>query len=172
MLQLLTPENWKEYELLDCGGFEKLERFGELVLARPEPQAVWDKGLTESEWEKTADIRFRAKSATTGNWIKKRPSLPDRWHIRYQGAGLDLRFRLGLTAFKHVGIFPEQAANWDYIADSIRRLKNHDPKFLNLLAYTGGPSLAARQAGAGTHHVDSIRQVATWGNKNMSLSSI
>src|SRR3546814_9808804 len=84
MLQLLTPENWKEYELLDCGGFEKLERFGELVLARPEPQAVWDKGLTESEWEKTADIRFRAKSATTGNWIKKRPSLPAHWHIRYQ----------------------------------------------------------------------------------------
>src|SRR3546814_3466636 len=154
MLQLLTPENWKEYELLDCGGFEKLERFGELVLARPEPQAVWDKGLTESEWEKTADIRFRAKSATTGNWIKKRPSLPDRWHIRYQGAGLDLRFRLGLTAFKHVGIFPEQAANWDFIADSIRRLKNPDPKFLNLLAYTGGASLAARQAGADTTRSD------------------
>lgn len=172
MLQLLTPGNWNDYELIDCGGFEKLERFGNLTLVRPEPQAVWDRGLPEKEWEKILDIRFRARSATAGNWLKKKPSLPDRWHIRYRTADLDLQFRLGLTSFKHVGIFPEQAANWDFIAASIKKLKTPAPKFLNLFAYTGGASLAARQAGADTTHVDSIKQVVTWGNENMSLSGL
>ncbi|QEC53876.1 23S rRNA (cytosine1962-C5)-methyltransferase [Anseongella ginsenosidimutans] len=172
MLQLLTPLNWKDYELIDCGAFEKLERFGDLILARPEPQAVWDKGLMEKEWEKSLDIRFRPRGATTGNWLKKNPSLPDRWHIRYQTGELDLQFRLGLTSFKHVGIFPEQAVNWDFIAASIKKLETPEPKFLNLFAYTGGASLAARQAGADTTHVDSIKQVVTWGNENMALSGL
>lgn len=172
MLQLLTPLHWKDYELLDCGKAEKLERFGELVLIRPEPQAIWDKGLQEKEWERLADIRFRPKSATTGNWIKKKPSLPDRWLIHYQTQDLDLRFRLALTAFKHVGIFPEQAVNWDYIASSLKKLRSPEPKFLNLFAYTGGASLAARQAGAVTTHVDSIKQVVNWGNENMKHSGL
>lgn len=172
MLQLLTPLHWKDYELLDCGKTEKLERFGELVLIRPEPQAIWDKGLSEKEWEGLADIRFRPKSATTGHWIKKKASLPDRWQIRYQTQDLNLRFRLALTAFKHVGIFPEQAVNWDYIASSLKKLRSPEPKFLNLFAYTGGASLAARQAGAATTHVDSIKQVVTWGNENMKHSGL
>src|SRR5690606_567873 len=85
---------------------------------------------------------------------------------------LDLRFRLGLTSFKHVGIFPEQAVNWDFIAASVKKLRTPAPKFLNLFAYTGGASLAARQAGADTTHVDSIKQVVTWGNENMALSGL
>lgn len=172
MLELLTPAHWKDYELIDCGNFEKLERFGDRVLIRPEPQAVWDRGLRETEWEKLHDIRFRARSATSGSWIKKKVSLPDRWHITYKASGLDLKFRLALTSFKHVGIFPEQAVNWDYIASSLGQIKAGPPRFLNLFAYTGGASLAARQAGADTTHVDSIKQVVTWSNENMVLSGL
>lgn len=172
MLQLLTPVHWKDYELIDCGNFEKLERFGDLVLIRPEPQAVWDKDLTENEWTRAHHIRFQPQSATAGKWVKKQASLPDRWHIRYKSPDLDLQFRLGLTSFKHVGIFPEQAVNWDFIASSFKKLKTPEPRFLNLFAYTGGASLAARQAGADTTHVDSIKQVVTWGNENMGLSGL
>jgi len=172
MLQLLTPLHWKDYELLDCGNSEKLERFGERILIRPEPQAIWDKGLSEEEWERLADTRFRARSATTGNWLKKKASLPDRWHLRYKTPDLDLKFRLALTSFKHVGVFPEQAVNWDFIASSIKKIKTSQVRFLNLFAYTGGASLAARQAGADTTHVDSIKQVITWGNENMQLSGL
>ena len=172
MLQLLTPLHWKDYELLDCGNSEKLERFGERILIRPEPQAIWDKGLSEQEWDRLADTRFRARSATTGNWLKKKASLPDRWHLRYKTPHLDLKFRLALTSFKHVGVFPEQAVNWDFIASSLKKLKTSQARFLNLFAYTGGASLAARQAGADTTHVDSIKQVITWGNENMQLSGL
>ncbi|HYH56473.1 MAG TPA: class I SAM-dependent methyltransferase [Anseongella sp.] len=172
MLQLLTPLHWKDYELVDCGNFEKLERFGSLVLIRPEPQAVWEKGLPEKEWETAHHIRFQPRTATTGSWIKKNAALPDRWHIQYQTPDLRLKFRLGLTSFKHVGIFPEQAVNWDFIAASIGKLKTPEPRFLNLFAYTGGASLAARQAGADTTHVDSIKQVVTWGSENMALSGL
>src|SRR5690606_1421819 len=172
MLQLLTPLHWKDYELLDCGNSEKLERFGERILIRPEPQAIWDKGLSEEEWERLADTRFRARSATTGNWLKKKASLPDRWHLRYKTPDLDLKFRLALTSFKHVGVFPEQAVNWDFIASSIKKIKTSQVRFLNLFAYTGGASLAARQAGADTTHVDSSKQVITWGNENMQLSGL
>src|SRR5690606_24727783 len=83
-IQLLAPQYWKDYELIDCGDFEKLERFGNTVLIRPEPQAVWKKGLPESEWTRRADIRFKGRSATSGDWIKKSPKTADRWHIRYQ----------------------------------------------------------------------------------------
>ena len=171
-ISLLTPQHWKDYELIDCGDFEKLERFGELVLIRPEPQAVWPKALPEAEWQRRHDIRFKGRSATTGDWVKKRPSLPDRWHISYDTADISIKFRLGLTAFKHVGIFPEQAVNWDYIANTVRSFKTPRPKVLNLFAYTGGASLAARAAGADITHVDSIKQVVTWANENRELSGL
>jgi 23S rRNA (cytosine1962-C5)-methyltransferase len=171
-IQLLTPAHWKDYELLDCGDFEKLERFGNLVLIRPEPQAVWNKALTESEWTKLHDIRFKGRSATSGEWIKKNQKTPDRWHIQYQNGEIKIKFRLALTSFKHVGIFPEQAVNWDYIVHNIQRFKTEDPKVLNLFAYTGGASLAARAAGADTTHVDSIKQVVSWANENQELSEL
>ena len=181
-MELLTPQHFKDYELIDCGKFEKLERFGQYITIRPEPQAVWDKVLPEKEWEQKAHVRFVAKSSSSGIWQKLKP-MPDRWNIHYElkdkskGAGID--FRLGLTSFKHVGVFPEQAVNWDYIYSAIKSIAS-DPsrsgekqvKFLNLFAYTGGASLAAKAAGADVVHVDSIKQVVTWAKENMELSSL
>jgi len=172
MIELLSPAHWKDYELLDCGDFEKLERFGDLILIRPEPQAVWKKLWSESEWTKLHHIRFKGRSATSGDWIKKNPKTADRWQVNYQNKDISISFRLGLTSFKHVGIFPEQAVNWDFIAEQIKRFKNPEPKVLNLFAYTGGASLAAKAAGADTTHVDSIKQVVTWANENQELSKL
>lgn len=172
MIQLLTPKNWKDYELIDCGDFEKLERFGNVILIRPEPQAVWGKGLSESDWTKLHHIRFKGRSATSGEWIKKDQKTPDRWHINYKNGDITLKFRLALTSFKHLGIFPEQAVNWDYIIKCIRSFKTEQPKILNLFAYTGGASLAACAAGAETTHVDSIKQVVSWANENQTLSGL
>jgi 23S rRNA (cytosine1962-C5)-methyltransferase len=172
MIQLLTPENWKDYELIDCGDFEKLERFGNVILIRPEPQAVWGKGLPENDRTKLHHIRFKGRSATSGEWIKKDQKTPDRWHINYKNGDITLKFRLALTSFKHLGIFPEQAVNWDYIIKCIRSFKTEQPKILNLFAYTGGASLAACAAGAETTHVDSIKQVVSWANENQTLSGL
>ncbi len=172
MIELLSPSHWKDYELLDCGDFEKLERFGEVILIRPEPQAVWAKALPEADWTKLHHIRFKGKSATSGEWVKKNAKSPDRWNIAYKNEDIAIKFRLGLTSFKHVGIFPEQAVNWDFIAQQVKRFKNPEPKILNLFAYTGGASLAAKAAGADTTHVDSIKQVVTWANENQELSSL
>ncbi|WP_207423659.1 class I SAM-dependent methyltransferase [Desertivirga brevis] len=172
MIQLLTPQHWKDYELIDCGNFEKLERFGNLILIRPEPQAVWDKQLPESEWQRQHHIRFKGRSATSGEWVKKNTKSPDRWHISYENKDIAIKLRLGLTSFKHVGLFPEQAVNWDYISDSVKKFKTPQPKVLNLFAYTGGASVVARAAGADTTHVDSIKQVVTWANENQELSGL
>ncbi len=172
MIQLLTPKHWTDYELIDCGDFEKLERFGNVILIRPEPQAVWAKALFENEWTKMHHIRFKGRSATSGEWVKKDSKIPDRWHISYKNEDVQLKFRLALTSFKHLGIFPEQAVNWDYITQSIKSFKTTQPKVLNLFAYTGGASLAARAAGAETTHVDSIKQVVSWANENQELSKL
>ncbi|RKR85081.1 23S rRNA (cytosine1962-C5)-methyltransferase [Mucilaginibacter gracilis] len=172
MIQLLTPTHWKDYELIDCGSFEKLERFGNLILIRPEPQAVWNKGLSEAEWTKQHHIRFKGRSATSGEWVKKNTNLPDRWNIEYQNGDVKINLRMALTSFKHVGMFPEQAVNWDYISKHVKLFKTEQPRVLNLFAYTGGASLIAKAAGADTTHVDSIKQVVTWGNENMELSGL
>ncbi len=169
-IELYTPEFWNDYELLDCGNFEKLERFGDFVFRRPEPQAVWDKVWSEQEWQKLAHARFEGDSPTTGKWIKYKP-VPDRWEIRYQSKLVDFKMRLATTAFKHVGLFPEQATNWEFIAESVKQIKGEEPKVLNLFAYTGGASLVARNAGAFTTHVDSIKQVVTWANENAELNA-
>jgi 23S rRNA (cytosine1962-C5)-methyltransferase len=169
---LLSPTNWKDYELLDSGNFEKLERFGQYITIRPEPQAVWDRTLTEGEWTKMAHVKFVPKSSSAGEWKKLKPT-PDRWNISYElEGGKAITFRLALTSFKHVGVFPEQGVNWDYIFSAIGEMKTPKPKFLNLFAYTGGASLAARAAGADVTHVDSIKQVVTWANDNQTLSGL
>ncbi|MET4081718.1 23S rRNA (cytosine1962-C5)-methyltransferase [Pedobacter sp. UYP30] len=172
MIELVAPSHWKDYELIDCGDFEKLERFGDHILIRPEPQAVWKKALSEQEWKKKANVIFKGRSATSGEWLKKNDSISDRWHVSYDNADVSIKFRLGLTSFKHVGIFPEQAVNWDFISSSLKKFKNPNPKVLNLFAYTGGASLVARAAGAETTHVDSIKQVITWANENQELSGL
>jgi 23S rRNA (cytosine1962-C5)-methyltransferase len=174
-IQAFTPQGFADYELIDSGGFLKLERFGQFITIRPEPQAVWDSSLTMPEWEKMAHVRFEPKSSSSGNWVKLKKNMPDQWQIKYAIQSIEskeIAFRLGLTSFKHVGIFPEQAVNWEYIADSVSRMPNQPVRFLNLFAYTGGASLAARAAGAETLHLDSIKQVVNWANENQQLSGL
>jgi 23S rRNA (cytosine1962-C5)-methyltransferase len=183
MILSLTPTRFTDYQLIDSGNFQKMERFGNYITIRPEPQAVWDASLEMNEWEKRAHTKFIPKSSSSGEW-KKLKEMPGQWHINYQlptvkhasadglKSGPNIQFRLGLTSFKHVGVFPEQAVNWDYIFQALQQLKVEKPKFLNLFAYTGGASLAARAAGADTSHLDSIKQVVTWARENMELSKL
>lgn len=176
-LSLLTPAHWNDYELLDSGGGRKLERFGGVVADRPEPQALWPPSLPQAEWEARAGAVFRKNkgSEDKGEWLLKRGT-PQQWFVDYRNpAGLNLKMRLGLTSFKHVGIFPEQAANWDYIFDTVRGLRDagaERPAVLNLFAYTGGASLAACAAGAEVTHVDSVKQTVTWSRENMEASGL
>ena len=170
--------SWKDYELLDSGDGEKLERFGSFVLARPEPKALWDKSLPQAEWGRLAHTRFRpgagfgkAGKEDSGTWERLR-QMDDQWWISYPlgcsvgdaAAPASLSLRLGLTSFKHVGVFPEQAPNWEFIYRKCREMRN--PRVLNLFAYTGAASLAARAAGAEVTHLDSVRQVVTWARQN------
>ena len=164
--------NWKDYELLDSGNGEKLERFGAFVLARPEPKALWDKSMPQAEWDRLAHTRFRpgagfgkAGKEDSGTW-ERLHRMDDQWWIRYK----DLNLRLGLTSFKHVGVFPEQAPNWDFIYRKCREMEH--PRVLNLFAYTGAASLAARAGGAEVTHLDSVRQVVTWARGNMERSGM
>ncbi len=167
--------NFEEYELLDSGDFEKLERFGQVVTRRPEPQAIWQKSLAEEEWRAMADASFLrdGKSEERGEWRLKRGTA-EQWHIHYSYKKMHLTMRLGLTSFKHLGIFPEQAANWNFIYDKCAKMRENGvtPKLLNLFAYTGGASLAAAAAQAEVTHVDSVKQVVTWSRENMELSKL
>ena len=160
-----------DYALIDTGDGEKLERFGSYTLRRPEPQAIWRKSLTEQQWQAAADASFMrdSRSEERGEWRLK-PNMPSRWTVKYDYKDMHLKMRLGLTSFKHVGIFPEQAANWNFIYDSCKEIK--DAKVLNLFAYTGGATLAARAAGADVTHIDSVKQVVTWSRENMESSSL
>lgn len=179
---------WKDYQLIDCGNFEKLERFGKIVMARPEPKAIWDKSLSEDEWNRLVHTRFapgagfgKAGKEDSGTW-KRVKRMDDQWFINYGGYGAEgpsFRLRLGLTSFKHVGVFPEQAPNWEYIYSHTKALVEKakaegrpTPKVLNLFAYTGAASLAAKAAGADVTHLDSVRQVVTWAKGNMENSSL
>ncbi len=200
-MELLSPCRWKEYELIDSGGLEKLERFGDYILARPEPQAVWGKSLPEPEWEAMADAYYRRSKGVRppapdhgekGDWTRKK-SMPGQWAIEYRYLDLFMAFRLGLTAFGHIGVFPEQAENWNFIFDLLKRRQSgrpenrsdsrdkksvrdsavqSSPKVLNLFAYTGGSSLAARAGGADVVHVDSVKPVVTWAREMMEASGL
>ncbi|GEO02404.1 SAM-dependent methyltransferase [Adhaeribacter aerolatus] len=173
MYTFLTVQDWADYELLDTGNFEKLERFGKYILARPEPQAIWDKSLAQSEWDRSAQAVFKKEKGSTekGLWLLKK-GMPEQWFIQYQYGQMDLRFRLGLSSFKHVGIFPEQAPNWRFIYEQARQLKTSQPKILNMFAYTGGASLAARAAGADVTHLDAVKAVNYWARENMEASNL
>ena len=175
MQEQLTPD-FGDYELIDTGNFEKLERFGAYVTRRPEPQAIWRPSLSDAEWHRMADASFLrdVRSEERGEW-RLRPGMPSRWSVEYACGGMRIRMRLGLTSFKHVGIFPEQAANWNFIYDRCTVLKaacGEAPRVLNLFAYTGGATLAARAAGAEVTHVDSVKQVVTWARENMESSGL
>lgn len=177
-IQLLAPTRWIDYELIDSGDYEKLERFGKYIIRRPEPQAVWRKALPTKDWDTMSDAFFKKEKGRNsqdgndkGEWILKK-GMPDQWYVSYQYKDMNLKFRLGLTSFKHVGIFPEQAENWNFIYDSILNMNIDTPKVLNLFAYTGGASLAAKCAGADVTHVDSVRQVISWSRENMEASGL
>jgi 23S rRNA (cytosine1962-C5)-methyltransferase len=175
----LTPSNFPDYELIDSGGFEKLERFGQFVLSRPEPQAIWKKAMPERDWNNMAHAQYRklpvSKSANgaaeRGEWIMKK-GMPEQWQIQYMCRSFPLTMRLGLTAFGHIGVFPEQASNWKYIYDTVEEIRHEKPAVLNLFAYTGAASLAARAAGAEVVHVDSVKQVIGWARENMEASRL
>lgn len=180
---------WKDYRLIDSGNFEKLERFGKYVVRRPEPKALWNRSMSEQEWTRLQDTRFetgagfgKAGKEDSGTWHNK-GRMPEQWEISYSSPDSEkLRFslRLGLTSFKHVGVFPEQAPNWEFIfrqtSDIVAGRRNagdsSSVKVLNLFAYTGAASLAAKCAGADVTHLDSVRQVVTWAKDNMYRSSL
>ena len=173
---LLTPSTWNDYELIDTGDGEKLERFGNFVLRRPEPQAIWEKSLSEKEWETQTDAYFKREKSQQnelekGEW-KLKPGMQGQWFINYKYQELQIKMRLGLTAFKHIGVFPEQAENWNYIYNSIQTIQIETPRVLNLFAYTGGASLAAKAAGADVVHVDSVKQVINWSAENQTASKL
>ncbi len=171
-IKLLTPQDWSDYELIDSGNFEKLERFGRYITARPEPQALWNKSLSDAEWKQRTNAYFRKdkRNEERGEWEIK-PQMPQQWFVNYRHENMKLRMRLGLTSFKHVGLFPEQAENWNFIYEQVKKIGT-SARVLNLFAYTGGASLAARSAGADVTHVDSVKPVITWARENMEASGL
>lgn len=176
MFHLTGLPPFSDYELADSGHFRKLERFGTYYLSRPEPQAIWKPSLSEADWKQMAHASFERRNNKgndyndEGNW-QLRPGMPEQWHISYQHEALQMRLRLGLTSFKHVGVFPEQADNWNFIYDTVCAM-SPNPLVLNLFAYTGAASLAARAAGAEVVHVDAVKPVITWARQNMEASRL
>lgn len=170
VVERFTPSGWSDYELIDSGNGEKLERFGDVTVIRPEVTAIWSPQLSSKEWRSLAHARFEQDGARSGKWhhFKKHP---DHWSISFPLGQQRLVFNLRFTSFKHLGVFPEQAANWNYIQEQCRSIKT-TPKVLNLFAYTGGASLAAKACGAEVTHVDSIRQVIDWTRENMEASRL
>lgn len=176
----ITTKPQKDYELLDTGGQEKLERYGDVLVARPDPQALWPKHLGEGEWAKAHGRYVRDGGRSTGStgspqagsgqgrWeIKK--DMPKEWQIELGG----LKFLIKPTSFKHTGVFPEQLPNWEWVANLIRASANKSaPSVLNLFGYTGGATFAAAQAGASVVHVDASKTAVSWARENAALSGL
>ena len=167
MLKLLSAPDWKDYTLLDSGNGLKLERFGPYTFVRPEHQAVWRPALAKKDWQ-SAHATFRATSGdeTGGRWDVHKPVEP-AWEMRYRGLGFYARF----SNSRHLGVFPEQAAHWDWMGEQIRRAEG-PVRVLNLFGYTGLASLAAAQAGAQVTHVDAAKKSVGWAQENQALSRL
>ncbi len=157
-------DRWTDYELLDCGSGEKLERWGDKLLRRPDPQAIWHTPRTHKGWRQP-DARYSRSSTGGGQWADK--SVPQRWQIHYK----DLTFNVGLMNFKHTGVFPEQAANWDFARERIQKA-GRPVSVLNLFAYTGGATIACAAAGASVCHVDAARGMVQWAKENAKSSGL
>lgn len=160
---MYLADGWQDFEVLDTGEGYKLERWGDVLLARPDPQVIWPKGQPKL-WERADAVYSRSREGG-GNWHIER-KLPERWEISYKG----LRFYVRPTGFKHTGLFPEQAANWDWMRQTLEGRKN--AKVLNLFAYTGGATLACMQAGAHVTHVDAAKGMNQWAKENRDLSGL
>ena len=158
-------KDWKDYELLDCSGGERLERWGNVILIRPDPQVIWNTPKTHPLWQR-ADARYVRSSQGGGHWEYRR-ELPESWKISYK----DLTFKISPTGFKHTGLFPEQAVNWDMMRKKISGA-GRNIRVLNLFAYTGGASLAAAAAGASVCHVDAAKGMVHWARENAELSGL
>ena len=157
-------DQWQDYELLDCGGGEKLERWDKQYLVRPDPQAIWETPRRLPEW-KRANARYLRSQTGGGHWEKT--ALPESWQVHYK----DLTFQVKPMNFKHTGLFPEQAVNWDFAMDKIRRA-NRPIRVLNLFAYTGGATVACAKAGASVCHVDAAKGMVAWAKDNARLSGL
>lgn len=159
-----VADNWKDYEVLDCSKGEKLERWGTYLLVRPDPQVIWDTPKKDPGWKNKNGHYHRSKKGG-GEW--EFFDLPEQWSIHYGS----LTFQLKPFSFKHTGLFPEQAVNWDWFSDKIRSAKR-PVKVLNLFAYTGGATLAAAAAGASVTHVDASKGMVTWAKENAASSGL
>ena len=163
--KILIVQKSQDYELIDSGNGEKLERFGKFVLSRPDPQALWEKGLGKEAWSK-ADAVY-AKDDEKAGW-KYRGKIDDKWSIDFAG----IKFFIKPTPFKHVGIFPEQASNWQWLEQIIKNIKGEQPEVLNLFGYTGGASLISAKSGAKVVHIDSSKSAIAWGRDNAEASGL
>lgn len=159
-----TAQNWKDYEVIDASKGEKLERWGNYILLRPDPQVIWNTPLKAKEWQKL-NGHYHRSSKGGGEW--EFFDLPAEWSIRYR----NLTFRLKPFSFKHTGLFPEQAVNWDWFSEIIQKA-DRPVKVLNLFAYTGGATLAAAEAGASVTHVDASKGMVTWAKENAAVSGL
>ena len=160
-----AANNWKDYELLDTSRGERLERWGDIILIRPDPQILWDTPRKDPRW-KQAHARYHRSNTGGGQWERYRP-IPDSWQIAYG----DLQFALKPMGFKHTGLFPEQAVNWDKMSDLIKK-ENRPVKVLNLFGYTGAATLACVAAGAHVTHVDASKGMVAWGKENAVASGL
>ena len=162
-------DGWKEYEVLDASGGEKLERWGNYILLRPDPQVIWNTEKRISEW-KNLNAHYHRSNKGGGDW--EFFDLPKQWDIHYK----ELTFHLQPFSFKHTGLFPEQAVNWDWFSEKIKMAKKQNPekeiKVLNLFAYTGGATVAAAKAGASVTHVDASKGMVTWAKENAVSSGL
>jgi 23S rRNA (cytosine1962-C5)-methyltransferase len=163
---MLISNEWKEYEILDMANGEKLERWGEYILIRPDPQIIWNEKLNPDLWKKAHAHYHRSKTGG-GEWEYKK-KMPDSWQVKYK----DLTFNLKPMGFKHTGLFPEQAINWDFMINKIKDSKRKDVKVLNLFAYTGGATVACSYAGASVCHVDSSKGMTAWAKENIESSGL
>ena len=160
-----VAKDWKDYEILDMANGEKLERWGNITLIRPDPQIIWKEKSFPEKW-KNANAKYNRSNTGGGNWNFIKP-LPKSWQIKYK----DLTFNIKPMGFKHTGIFPEQAVNWDWMMNKIRN-SNREIKVLNLFAYTGGASVACLKAGASVCHVDSSKGMCEWAKENVASSGL
>ncbi|HBU11293.1 MAG TPA: SAM-dependent methyltransferase [Clostridiales bacterium] len=161
---MFVAAGWDDYQILDAGGGMKLERWGDYMLARPDPQAIWEKQAPKL-WER-AHAAYHRSGEGGGSWEFAK-SLPDRWAVRYK----HLSFYVRPTGFKHTGLFPEQAANWDFMMEMVGNA-GFTPNVLNLFAYTGGATLACASAGARVTHIDAAKSMNGWAKENLALSGL
>ena len=157
--------NWKDYEILDMANGEKLERWGNIFLVRPDPQIIWKEKTFPNKWKKV-NAKYNRSKTGGGSWTFN-SNLPKAWQIKYK----DLNFNIKPMGFKHTGLFPEQAVNWDWMIDKIKKEKR-EIKVLNLFAYTGGATVACLSAGASVCHVDSSKGMVTWAKENVISSGL